>query len=142
MSREAIMTILTTDSGLNALNVNSNSVFQGQGMDERPASITPFVLVRWMDEDRPVFGTVKPPRRVMIWVHWPVELSNDYSKIDKVLDKIEDVLLDMQDVAGGDGYTVSNVSSAGRSPDLKDEGLQTFCRWAMFEVLSRKAVTV
>ena len=129
---------LVSDVTLNGLGVTDDSLFQSRGLNERPKNQAPFVLVDWQEESRPPFGRVKPPRRVMVWVHWPSELTNDFSKIDTVLDRIETVLLNMEHVAGADGLTVTCVRATGRSGDLKDEGLQTFCRWGAFEVLSRK----
>jgi hypothetical protein len=138
MSRRAVIDTLLADVTLNSLGVHSDSLFQSRGLDERPKNQAPFVLVDWQDQGGNIFDRVKPPRRVMIWVHWPSELSNDYSKIDTVLDRIENVLLDMEHVTGDDGYTITCVRATGRSADLKDEGLHTFCRWAAFEVLSRR----
>lgn len=139
MSRNAVANKLIQDSTLrNTLGVKEGSIVQAQGLNERPDNTGPFIMLHWLPEGSPVFGRVKPPRRLQVWAHYPVELSNDYKYVDGILDRVEDLLLEMEHVKGTDGMTVTCVRSTGRSADLKDEGLQTFTRWGAFEVLSRK----
>ena len=136
MSRAAVVDTLMTAPGLNTLGLDSDSIFQAE-LEKRPLDAI-FAKIRWGVEGGYVFGTVKPPRRLMVYVHIPWEKTNDYTVIDDALEVVEDVLTGMEQVEGTDGYTVTCVRYTGRSEDLKDEGLQTFYRWAAFEVLSRK----
>lgn len=140
MSRSAIIEALYEDSGLTSLGVEQDSILQGQGLLERPTDRSPFILLNWQEQAQNPFGNVKAPRTLVVWVHYPSEVTNDYSKIDSILDRVENVLVGLEDVSGDDGHSVTCVRSTGRSSDLKDEGLQTFCRYAAFQVLSRKGV--
>lgn len=141
MSRSAIYNALAADVQLNAMGLTPETIKQGRGIDTRPSDTGLFALIRWEAEPAPVFGTVRPPRRLAVWVHLPAAVSNDFTRIDDALDRIETVLVAMEHVAGvDDSNIVTCVAAKGRSDDLKDEGLQTFCRWQAFEALSRKAV--
>lgn len=138
MSRAAVIDTLIADTDLNALGIDADTILQASGIEDRPSNTGPFALIRWEDESGYVFGRVRPARRLVVWVHYPAEVTNDYAKIDAILDKVEDVLIGMEHVAGTDGQIVTCVRYTGRSSDLKDEGLQTYTRWSAFEVLSRQ----
>lgn len=138
MSRSSIIDALIADNHLKSLGIEEDCILQGQGVDERPSGTNPFILINWGTEPRPAFGNVKSPRRVTIWAHIPWEVTNDMSKVDCILDGIENCLQNLEHAAGTDGFTVTCVRVLGRSQDMKDEELHTFCRWVTCEVLSRK----
>ena len=66
-----------------------------------------------------------------------MEESDDFSHVDQILERAKDVLCNLEDIAGADGYTVTSVNYAGESGDLKDEGFQTIARNMTFRVLTR-----
>ncbi len=148
MSRAAVFHALTTDEELKSLGINENTVFPNYSMDERPTDDGPFVVLRWQEEtgtftslgivQLPRFENVGPPRRLTIWVHYPVEITTDFDQVDDIMDLIDGILLNMYDVDGDDGWVLSCVRATGRGGDAKDEGFQTITRDAGYEVLSRK----
>lgn len=138
MSRTAVFEALIGDEDLNDLGIDEDSVFHNYTLEERPVSHGPFMILRWGDSDRSPFIGVKSPVRLTIWVHYPIEETNDFSKIDRLFDLCDVTLEKMNGEIGIDGYTVTCVRSTGRSGDLKDDGFQTISKNASYEVLSRK----
>lgn len=139
MSRAAIYDTLINNEELNSIGIDSTSVFQNYTLEERPIDTGPFIILRWGEIDRPPFNGAKSPVRLTLWMHWPLEETNDFSRIDKAFDICDSILIDLNSVAGVDGYTVTNVRSTGRSGDLKDDGFQTITKNAGYEVLSRRS---
>lgn len=139
MSRAAVFDAITTNEELNSIGINENSVFHNYSLEERPINAGPFIIFRWGEVDSPPFNGVKSPVRLTLWTHWPLEETNDFSKIDKVIDICDSVLSDLTDSSGIDGYTVTCIRPTGRSGDLKDDGFQTITKNAGYEVLSRRS---
>jgi hypothetical protein len=150
MSRAAIFTAISQDLALNHLGIGVGTVFANYSLDEKPTSTGPFVILRWQEEtgsftslgilSLPRFEGAGPPRRLTIWVHYPIEVSADFDDIDIIFDRIDDALLNLEHVDGGDGFTLTCVRATGRGADMKDEGFQTICRDAGYEVLSRRTI--
>lgn len=138
MSRAAFFDALVGNPELNGYGINEDTVFHNWSNEERPTDNTPFVILRWEDEAKPIWGSERErgPRNLTLWVHWPLQVTNDFSKINAVLDKIDDVVVDLRDVAGSDGYTLSFVQLGGRSPDLVDDGFETITRNASYQIYS------
>lgn len=136
MSRAVIFNKLTTDTGLLALGINSNTVFPNWSFNEAPTRSGPFIVLRW-EENSSFFQEVSGPRVLTVWVHYPVEVSTDFNKIDTILDAVDSVLLPLTHVVGTDGKTLTCVRGTGRSGDFKDDGFQTITRNAGYEVLYR-----
>lgn len=135
--RDIVYQAIVTDPQLQAMGLTASHVKQARGLDVRPSD-TVFAMIRWYDEGQPPFGRVKPPRRMSVYVHVPEEKTNDFTKIDDALDRIEEVLVGLEQVEGAGGHWVTCVRYTGRSEDTKDEGLQTYYRYANFEVLYRR----
>ncbi|AEK07467.1 tail terminator [Mycobacterium phage Rope] len=138
MSRAALFNALIADATLNGYGINSNTVFHNWSKEERPTNGTAFAILRWEDEAKPLWGSEpeRGPRNLTAWVHYPIELSNDFNKVTRVLDRMDDVLRGLRDVAGNDGYKLSFVQLGGRSPDLVDDGFNTITRHASYQIYS------
>jgi hypothetical protein len=137
MSRAAVFEALVNDSVLNGLGINENSVFHNYSLEERPIAFGPFIILRWGDTDRPPWAGVKAPVRLVLWAHLPLEVTTDFSRLEKILDACDNALKSVEDVSGSDGYTVTCVRATGRSGDFKDDGFQTISKNSGYEVLSR-----
>jgi hypothetical protein len=145
MSRQVIFDALASDPVLNTMGLNEDTIFHNYSTEERPVSTGAFAILRWGEQDRPPFtdaglpvgDQVKAPVLLFIWVHWPIELTNDFTKLDKMLDQIDNVLFAVEDVHGNDGYAVTLVRIMGRSADLIDDGFNTITKNASYEVLAR-----
>lgn len=138
MSRVAVFNAITSNEELNDVGIDDTSVFHNYTLEERPIQTGPFMILRWGEVDRPPFPGVQSPMRLTLWAHWPLEETNDFSKIDNLLDICDTTLSEMNGESGFDGYTVTNVRATGRSGDLKDDGFQTITKNASYEVLYRK----
>ena len=138
MSRAAFLEALIADPVLSGYGLTGNTVFQNYSSEERPSNSTPFVILRWGEERGPLWGSEKErgPRQLTLWVHFPIELSNDYNKVTAVLDQIDTVVRDLRDVPGTDGYTLSFVEIGSRSPDIVDDGFETIARNGNYQVYS------
>lgn len=144
MSRAAIYDALTTDHALSHLGINDDTVFANYSLDEPPLDTGPFLILRWENQDSPVFfdpskNVVPNTRNLTVWAHYPMSLSTDFNKLDAILDSVDAVLSKMEQVKGLDGETVTSVRVFGRSSDFKDEAFQTISRNALYQVLSRKS---
>lgn len=137
MSRAAVLQALREDADLNAL-VPPENVLTNWSKEGRPNILSPggFMVLRWEATSR-AFKKIAGPRDLTIWAHWPVEKSTDFTHIDAILNRTKDVLCDIEDTVGGDGYTVTCVDYAGESGDVNDPGFQTITRNMTFRVLSR-----
>lgn len=145
MSRAAVFDALVNSAALNDLGIDENSVFHNYNLEQRPISYAgPFVILRWETSDPPVFrdsdaGDVKSPMRLTIWANYPVEMTNDFARLDNVLDLCDSALAGLRDTEGTDGYTVTHVRAMGRSSDLQDDGFQTITKNSGYEVLARRS---
>lgn len=140
MSRAAFFDALTSDVALNGLDVNEDTVFQNWTLEERPTSATPFVILQWGGNDRIMWQSHRPAEQLTMWVHIPYEKSNDFTDINKIIDAVDDAVIEMRDLPGIDDYTLSFVEIGSRSGDLKDEGFNTIAKNATYEVHSRRSV--
>ena len=137
MSRAAVLQALREDAQLNAI-VPSENVITNYSKEGRPNPISPggFMVLRWESTSR-AFKKIAGPRDLTVWAHYPAEKSTDFGRIDAILERVKDVLCDIEDTVGGDGYTVTCIEYAGESGDIKDSGFQTIARNMTFRVLSR-----
>jgi hypothetical protein len=139
MSRAAFYHALVNDLELvHTWGIKRGTVFHNYSSEERPCNTGPFIILRWTGQDRPRWQKVKAPDLVTVWVHWPIELSNDYFKLVRILDRIDEVVADLRDVPGSDGYILSFVQIGGRSGDFVDDGFGTITKNGVYEVFSRK----
>lgn len=136
MSRAAFFDALISDPILNGYGFNSDTVFHNWSSEERPTDTTAFAILRWGDEGAPIWGgePERGPRQLTLWVHFPRELTTDFDRVNRVLDRIDVVARELRDVAGEDDYTLSFVKVGGRSGDLLDDGFNTITRNGSYEI--------
>jgi hypothetical protein len=98
------------------------------------------MVLRWETESVVLQGddTFKRTEHPCVfWVHMYREFSTDYNRIRDVMNALDDVFENMIDVAGADGESVTMIMPDQRSRDLRDDGYQTLCRSAQYNVISR-----
>lgn len=143
MSRAAFFEALVNDHQLNSIGVNNDTVYHNYSSEERPSDTTPFIILRWGVRQRPRWSdpdlVVNSPENLTVWVHWPRELTNDYTKLNGILDRIDEVSREIRDIPGSDGYTLSFVHIGDRSGDYLDAGFHTIAKNAAYEIHSRKS---
>lgn len=136
--RAAFAEALFVDPYLNSLGMDDDSIFHNYSSEERPRDDGPFVIMRYGAQNRPVFRDVKSPEPVTVWVHWPIELTNDYEKLIKILDRIDEVAKEINDLPAHDDYVLAFVETGGRSADLVDDGFRTITKNADYQLHSQK----
>lgn len=137
-ARAAFAESLWADPVLNAAGLNDDTIFHNYSSEERPRDDGPFVIMRYGAQNRPAFRDVKSPEPVTVWVHWPIVLTNDYEKLIKILDRIDEVAGEIRDVPAHDDYILSFVEIGGRSADLVDDGFATITKNADYQLHSQK----
>jgi hypothetical protein len=138
----AIYEALAGDATLNDLGITGDRIFELQSVDERPFANGYWAIVNWQEST--VYsqtytgmanGIPRAPRVMMVWIHTPLDNTRDYSQIDRILNRIDAILLPMIHVIGSDGVRVSCVAKQGRSGNLTDDGWKTTTRNATYGVL-------
>ena len=136
MSSGKIFTTLATDSELEALGVQN--VFSEYSAETIPREGLTIIL-RWGDED--YRRAVKTgPRDLSVWVHSPMENGTDYTQINRVLDRVKNILEPMVHEVGDDGVQVTSAEKVGGSRNLRDPGFNTITRYNRYAVLLRTVV--
>lgn len=130
------------DNYLQQCGISSDRVLELQSVDERPFDDGYFIIVNWQEST--IYsqtytgmqnGIRKAPRVMMLWVHCPKDRSRDFRPIDKILNRIDDLLLSIEQEAGTDGMRVTCIAKQGRSGNLIDDGWKTITRNATYGVL-------
>lgn len=138
----AIYESLTQDDELEELGITEGKVFEMQSVDERPVDNGYFVIINWQEST--VYsqtytgmanGINKAPRVMMLWVHTPMDKTRDYRIIDRILNRVDEILLPIEHKIGSDGMRVTCISKQGRSGNLIDDGWKTIARNATYGVL-------
>lgn len=138
MSRAYIENLLSNDGILAGYGVSQYAVFNQHDINERPRNDGRFIILRWEEPTSHNSVLNRSPRLLTVCAHSPLEISTDFDTLDKILDRVDALLLPLTGVSGSDGYTITSVASSGRSGDLKDEGFMTATRNAGYAVLSRR----
>lgn len=134
--RAALYSLLSEDPEL--LPLIHGNVFPNYGMDTVPVQNQTFVVVRYAErETNP--GIHRGPRIVEFWAHIPKAISTDFSDLDVILDRIEELVKNATHLAGSDGYTITSTVFQGGGNDFYDDQYETIARNISFKVLSRKS---
>lgn len=133
MSRDAVWTLLGTDSILNATyGITQELVFPTFGMDGS-RDIDPskyFIILRWEE----LIDSIGEVEVLTIWVHRSRQVGRDYVPIKNILNHIKILMESTVSRAGNDGKTMSQARFKGMGGDLVDEGYDTITKYAVFDV--------
>jgi hypothetical protein len=147
MMPSAIFEAITQSQDVIDCGVTPDRVFELQSLDERPCSDGYFVVLDFQESTLysqtytgMKNGIPKAPRVMVIWVHTPEDKTRDYTIIDRILNRIDDAILSLEQVTGNDGSRVTCVAKQGRSRNLKDPGWKTITRNATYGVLYDESV--
>lgn len=138
----AIYESMAQDTILQQCGITSSRILELQSVDERPFDSGHFVIVNWQEST--IYsqtytgmenGIVKAPRVMTLWVHSPLDRGRDYRLIDRILNRIDLILLPFDQRVGSDNVRVTCVHKQGRSGNLIDDGWKTITRNATYGVL-------
>ncbi|QHB37437.1 hypothetical protein SEA_LEOPARD_30 [Mycobacterium phage Leopard] len=142
MSRAVVYDAILADGqlGMDDITFDAGNVKVNYDGDQRPNDRM-FIVLRWEAPDIDLRGDDSTIRKgghhLSVWVHMYQEFSTDFTRIDKVIDALDKLLVDIIDRPGSDGRTLVMVEPEGHSRDLRDVTYETFCRSASYKVLSR-----
>lgn len=146
MTAVAVFDLLTSDSILNGFGINEDTVSEITDIDTRPVHDGYFAVLKWQESTlySQAYaglrnGIDRAPRVLEIWVHVPLTITRRYNTIDKILDRIDELLTAIEHLPGDDDDTITMIRKAGRSGNLTDEGWQTATRNAVYGVLYRRS---
>lgn len=132
-ARAAVNTLLAEDTALADLGVEA--VYGSNSIDSPTEDC--FIVIRWETDDPRVYGR-RAPNRCTIWAH---DTDRDYGRIDKVLERVDELLTGTVHREGADGWTLTLAEFNTHGPDLRDDGFNTVTRWSDFTVVSRYSST-
>lgn len=123
------------DEQLQDLGIAEGRVFELQSVDERPVDTGYFVIINWQESMLYPLSILRAPRVMTVWVHTPQDETRDYRLIDRILNRIDDILLPIEHKIGSDSMRVTCITKQGRSGNLIDDGWKTITRNATYGVL-------
>jgi len=136
MMPNLIYQVLSDDSQLDTLLGGSNRIFESQSLDERPVSDGYFLTINF--EEMLMSGTsaiAKGPRSTTVAVHHPLEIDRDFDTLTSILNRVDELLLPIENQKGTDGLRVTEIKRRSRSGNMTDEGWSTITRWSTYGVL-------
>lgn len=129
-----IIRSLKADTQLETLLGGPGRIRESQSWDTRPGGM--FISIRFEEMNMSATTKIgKGPRVVTFAVHQDWELGKDYDNIDSILNRIDEVVLPLEDVKGTDGIRLTSVARLSRSANLVDEGWKTITRNTTYGVL-------
>jgi hypothetical protein len=72
--------------------------------------------------------------RLEVWVH---DTPGSYTRIDGVLNAVENVFDAVTHASAAEGESISQIDFDARSPDLDDTGFRTICKMSSFTVIGK-----
>ena len=141
MMPNIIYRTLAEDEQLELLLGGPNRIREAQDITERVAQDGFWVSISFDETIISMPSAIsRGPRTVTIAVHRPEELGRDYDSITSILNRIDELILPLEDIAGTDGIRVASIRRApnARSGNLVDEGYRTATRWAAYGVLHQE----
>ena len=139
MSRALVYTRLAGDSILHDLGVGV--VESNWYSDVSPSRKECFLILRWGEVENPQFDRGNHTVPLTVWAHMPNEVGRDFGGLQKILNRVKDILTDIELEVGSDGYEVTSIRWQGMSSDFFDEGFKTSTKNALFSVLSHEVLT-
>lgn len=134
MMPSIIAELLENDSDLSALLGNGASVFELQSVDERPKQDGYFIIIDMQEGDYVPFPGHIGPRTMQIWVHNPLDNDRDYRPINRILNRIDDLILPIENQIGTDGVRCTSITQHSRSRNTYDPAWKTTTRAALYTV--------
>lgn len=131
MRPQLIFDILDGDSVLSDLGVAT--IRESQSVDFR-LNGDYFLTIKMEEEIAPPGVIPFGPRMMTIAVHHSWDKDRDYGPLSVILNRIDELLLPIEQQTGGDGVRVAQVKRGSRSGNMVDEGYKTITRWSTYRV--------
>lgn len=141
--RAAVLSLLRGDDELRALGGDGFVVVPEYEADQRPNDVPgAFLVICWRTTDFAVEIQDNGPQHFDVYAHIPKVVSTDFSDLDRLLDRCDEIFRAVNDgdpVAGGDGQQLELVGFQGRGIDIDDEAYESISKSASYFALGSKA---
>lgn len=124
--RAILRTAILADSGILSEGIDSDNFF---AVDVDSPIDRPFMQLRWANNNPGLDVVTK--RFLVVWVH---DKPGDYSRIDRLILRLRQVLPGLAGVTNGT-QSILAVEWTGDSEDLTDDGHKTIARTASFTLV-------
>lgn len=139
MARDAVWTLLNSDSALADLGGDGFMVIEQYSEDQMPKGVA-FIVICWRHVDFEEDIQDNAGRHFDLYAHLPVKKSTRFGRIDALLDRCDAIFKAANDATeptvGDDGYQLDQVIFEGRGLDFEDEDYQTICKQASYMALA------
>lgn len=115
------------------------AIFELQSVDERPVDDDYFVVFDFQETVGALGGRRMGEQTMQIWVHIPLAVEREYNDINAILNRIDELILPIQNNTGEDGIRVTQVRFYSRSRNTRDPGWDTVTRFGLYGVLFDQA---
>lgn len=133
--RSFVFSLLTTDTTLNSLGIDANSVFTTHGVDT--PQVRPMLILRWGITENVLNHSPMGARSLQVWAH---DEPGDYERIDQILRRVRTLLTTVSaENAGSPDEWVSEIRWERFSDDLSDEDAVTIARNSDFTITGSAA---
>lgn len=132
--RAAVRALLGADAELISYDLSVDRLFSSAAPDTVLRDRR-WAVIRWLDRTR-AFGLVGA-RPMEVWVYQPLEMGRDYGVIDLALVRIQELMVQAEQVAGADGWTLSGATWESDSGDLTDDSFSALTKFSRFRVAGR-----
>jgi hypothetical protein len=127
---------LANDSQLTTLLGGAGRIIESQSVDKRPYADGFFLTVSFEEMLMSGVSAIsKGPRTMTIAVHHPFDIDRDFATLTSILNRVDELLLPLEGVAGSDGLHITAIRRQGRGGNQVDEGWKTITRTATYGVL-------
>jgi hypothetical protein len=114
------------DTIMNGLAVTRDKIFAG---DADSVGLRPYLVFRWGDTTPGM--DVSRFRSLVVWVH---DQPNDYSRIDKIISRLRDILTGMKAERTDTGW-ITEIEWVTDSGDLSDDISRTILRTSTYTIV-------
>jgi hypothetical protein len=136
--RAAIRKLLGTDAELISLGFPIEAIFSSSTVD------SPFRNQRWITvtcaDDVPAFNN-HAPTLVEVWTYQPTQMGRFYDDLQAAQTRIRELLTEVEQYPGDDGWTITGANYLGGSRDLYDPEFSALMKYSTFKVASRYVIT-
>lgn len=133
-ARAALRSLIGTDAQMNMLGIEEEVIFSSNATDT-PDRSRMFVVIRWDEISRSAGGL--SVHLASVWFHTPQEIEIDYGKIDLALLRLRELMDEVEQRTGADGWVLVAASWSGSSPDGFDDGYNSVTRYAQYRCSCR-----
>lgn len=134
-ARAAVFDLLVGDHQLGTYGITKQTVFTNYSLDTSPR-FSYFIIMRWGSETRnTVLASV---RNLEVFAHRSRSAGTDFTVLDSIVQRIQDILALAEHVVGEDGWSLTAANYLGKGQDFYDQGYDSISRSISFDIVSRK----